>query len=135
MTVAVQSQADERRPQAREPEHVVLDITGMTCAACASRVETALAKVPGVAQASVNLALERADVALRLGMPPEALVAAVESIGYGAHPRARSAAERRRDEEAREAARAAAEGQNLVLMLISAALTIPLVLPMLLAPF
>jgi Cu+-exporting ATPase len=40
-------------------------IGGMTCAACATRVEAALQQVPGVAQANVNLALERADVALR----------------------------------------------------------------------
>jgi Cu+-exporting ATPase len=41
---------------------LVLDIEGMTCAACASRVERALGKVPGVASARVNLALERAEI-------------------------------------------------------------------------
>ncbi|TXD75232.1 heavy-metal-associated domain-containing protein, partial [Ralstonia pseudosolanacearum] len=39
-----------------------LEIEGMTCAACAGRVERALRAVPGVTQASVNLATERARV-------------------------------------------------------------------------
>ena len=43
-----------------------LQITGMTCASCALRVEKALAKVPGVLQASVNLATEQACVALSM---------------------------------------------------------------------
>ncbi|HDR9071176.1 TPA: heavy-metal-associated domain-containing protein, partial [Burkholderia vietnamiensis] len=41
---------------------IELDIDGMTCASCAGRVEKTLAKVPGVARASVNLATERASV-------------------------------------------------------------------------
>jgi Cu+-exporting ATPase len=42
-------------------DHVILPIAGMTCATCASRVEKALAAVPGV-EATVNLANEQADV-------------------------------------------------------------------------
>jgi Cu+-exporting ATPase len=116
--------------------HVVLDITGMTCASCAGRVENALRRVPGVVQASVNLALERADVDLAAAdVTPAALAAAVERTGFGAHPRPPSAAERRRDEEAREAERVAAERSQLVLLVVSAVLTLPLVLPMVAAPF
>ncbi|MEX3829986.1 cation transporter, partial [Paraburkholderia sp. BR14263] len=37
-----------------------LEVHGMTCASCAMRVEKALAKVPGVTRASVNLATEKA---------------------------------------------------------------------------
>lgn len=64
-------------------------IGGMTCAACASRVEKALARVPGVTGASVNLATENA--AVRLEAPPDAamrerLVAAVRKAGYEATP-------------------------------------------------
>ncbi|RAI44027.1 copper-translocating P-type ATPase [Rhodoplanes roseus] len=119
---------------------MVLDITGMTCAACAGRVENALKRVPGVSQASVNLALERADVDVEAGVAsaavtPAALAAAVERTGFGAHPRPPSAAERRREEDLREAERVAAERRQLVLLVFSAALTLPLVLPMVAAPF
>ena len=44
--------------------HLTLEITGMTCASCVRRVERALAGVPGVAAATVNLAAESADVVL-----------------------------------------------------------------------
>jgi P-type Cu+ transporter len=63
---------------------VTLEVTGMTCAGCARRIERALAAVPGVAAAHVNLALQRATVAAdpaRVARP--ALVAAVEAAGYG----------------------------------------------------
>ncbi len=62
-----------------------LSITGMTCATCASRVERALKRTPGVAAASVNLATERARVTLA-GADKEAVIAAVTRAGYGAAP-------------------------------------------------
>ncbi|WP_110927289.1 heavy metal translocating P-type ATPase [Bacillus massiliglaciei] len=43
-------------------EKADFDISGMTCAACASRIEKGLSKMPGIAKASVNLALETAAV-------------------------------------------------------------------------
>jgi Cu+-exporting ATPase len=62
-----------------------LAIEGMTCASCARRVERALARVPGVTEASVNLATERATVAFAApGMTTADLIAAVEKAGYGA---------------------------------------------------
>ncbi|PVX70798.1 heavy metal translocating P-type ATPase [Paraburkholderia unamae] len=63
-----------------------LEIHGMTCASCAMRVEKALAKVPGVTRASVNLATEKATVEADSGLAPAALVAAVEKAGYEAVP-------------------------------------------------
>jgi Cu+-exporting ATPase len=61
-----------------------LPIEGMTCAACAVRVEKKLNKLDGVS-AAVNYATERASVAFDAGtVSPEQLVAAVESAGYGA---------------------------------------------------
>ena len=39
-----------------------IPVEGMTCASCVSRVEKAIRAVPGVTEASVNLATERADV-------------------------------------------------------------------------
>ena len=65
---------------------VTLDITGMTCASCVRRVERALAKVPGVETASVNLAAETARVTFGAEVPLETLVAAVEKAGYTAAP-------------------------------------------------
>lgn len=59
-----------------------LAVEGMTCASCVGRVERALRKVPGVSEASVNLATERATV--RGVAPSEALIAAIAKAGYEA---------------------------------------------------
>ncbi|MPV58946.1 heavy metal translocating P-type ATPase [Burkholderia sp. HI2761] len=65
---------------------IELDIDGMTCASCVSRVEKALAKVPGVTRASVNLATERATVDTSAGVSAAQLADAVKQAGYGATP-------------------------------------------------
>ncbi|CAN7331343.1 heavy metal translocating P-type ATPase [Variovorax sp. LjRoot290] len=63
-----------------------LQIEGMTCASCVSRVEKALAKVPGVASATVNLATEKAEVAFAdRSLDVHSLIAAVQKAGYAAH--------------------------------------------------
>ncbi|MCS5508617.1 heavy metal translocating P-type ATPase [Curtobacterium flaccumfaciens pv. flaccumfaciens] len=64
---------------------VELDITGMTCASCANRIERKLGKLPGVT-ATVNYATEKAQVQVAADgtADPEALIAAVVSAGYGA---------------------------------------------------
>ncbi|CAE6746762.1 heavy metal translocating P-type ATPase [Paraburkholderia haematera] len=66
-----------------------LDIGGMTCASCAMRVEKALAKVPGVTRASVNLATEKASIDSNAAVDPETLASAVRKAGYEATPSAR----------------------------------------------
>ena len=59
-------------------------VTGMTCASCVSRVERALRKLPGVVEASVNLANEKATVSYVAGeVGPGDLEKAVEGAGYG----------------------------------------------------
>jgi P-type Cu+ transporter len=59
-------------------------VTGMTCASCVGRVERALEKVPGVLEASVNLANERATVEYLAGeVEPKDLEMAIEGAGYG----------------------------------------------------
>ncbi|MBY4949471.1 heavy metal translocating P-type ATPase [Cupriavidus respiraculi] len=63
---------------------VELAVEGMTCASCVGRVEGVLKAVPGVSEAAVNLATERATV--RGVAAVEALVAAVERVGYKARP-------------------------------------------------
>ncbi|MBN8750721.1 MAG: copper-translocating P-type ATPase [Variovorax sp.] len=68
-------------------QSVDLAIEGMTCASCVARVEKALAKVPGVASTTVNLATEKAQVKLASrDLDVEALVAAVQKAGYNARP-------------------------------------------------
>jgi Cu+-exporting ATPase len=64
-------------------EAVSLSISGMTCASCVARVENALKKVPGVADASVNLATEKAQIKAT-GVAVETLIAAVKKAGYEA---------------------------------------------------
>ncbi|MGC4028669.1 MAG: heavy metal translocating P-type ATPase [Steroidobacteraceae bacterium] len=61
---------------------ITLPIEGMSCASCVSRVEKALKAVPGVVEATVNLATERATV--RGDVDVAQLVAAVEGAGYEA---------------------------------------------------
>src|SRR5262245_41833910 len=80
------AEADSARP-APAPDGVVhLKVSGMHCAACVTRVEEALAAVPGVASASVNLATERAQVRLAEPVEGERLAAAVRGAGYDARP-------------------------------------------------
>ena len=109
-------------------EHTVLQIEGMTCASCVGRVEKALRAVPGVRDASVNLATEKASV--RGVTAPDALAAAVRDAGYAARietPDADSGAPARKD----------GDGQLPAWWPVAAAvvLSLPLVLPMLAAPF
>jgi Cu+-exporting ATPase len=82
-------------------ETTELSVAGLTCAACVGRVERALRAVPGVLDASVNLATERAVVRHLGGGAVEvpALQAAVRRAGYEARPVALEAAEARVDRE------------------------------------
>ncbi len=83
------STADRHHPAiGRAPGLVTLDVTGMTCAACASRIERKLNKLDGVT-ATVNYATEQARVDLPDGaastMAVDDLIATIEATGYGAH--------------------------------------------------
>ena len=68
-------------PDARES--IVLDVTGMTCASCAARIEKKLGKVDGVS-ASVNYATNKALVLAPAGMAVADLIKTVAAAGYGA---------------------------------------------------
>ncbi|MBB3897983.1 heavy metal translocating P-type ATPase [Roseococcus suduntuyensis] len=59
-----------------------LGITGMSCASCVGRVERALRAVPGVIEAGVNLATERATLRVMTGTETAALEAALTRAGY-----------------------------------------------------
>ena len=79
------STSPDSRPLSNTGHDIDLDITGMTCAACASRIERKLNKLDGV-EASVNYATEKARV--RLADRPidvAELIAVVEATGYGAN--------------------------------------------------
>ena len=101
---------------------VELAVEGMTCGSCVGRVERALKGVPGVTEATVNLATERATVAG--AATAEALIAAVERVGYEA--RALRAAVPGDEQDAQRAAKKDAERRDLRRDLIVAAfLTAP----------
>lgn len=131
-TAATLAQAVARAGYTVPQQTQTLNIEGMTCASCVGRVEKALQAVPGVLHAGVNLATEQASITWAdREADPAALLAAVRRAGYGARlpagadaPAADGA--RRRDARAR---------RELVPVLWAAALSAPLVLPMLLLPF
>lgn len=78
MTVSINTDAPH--------ETIRLDITGMTCASCAARIEKRLNKLDGV-EATVNYATEQATVSFAPGVTsPADLVGVVAGIGYGASP-------------------------------------------------
>ncbi|WEF33420.1 heavy metal translocating P-type ATPase [Pseudoduganella chitinolytica] len=106
-----------------------LAVGGMTCASCAGRVEKALRAVPGVTGATVNLATETARVESAGPLDPAMLVAAVEQAGYNASVRA--AAQAAVPPAARPGIAAWLRGDNAGMpVLLSALLSLPLVLPM-----
>ncbi len=108
------------------PHKVELGLSGMTCAACAARIEKGLNRLPGV-QAAVNFASETAAVAFDpSATTPEQLVAAVTRAGYGAHVRQDPEADRKADDarKARELTQLRRE------FVVAALLTAPLLAQM-----
>ncbi len=106
------------------PATVELELTGMTCAACAARIEKVLNRLPGV-EGAVNLAAERARIRYVPGLVETArLISAVEKAGFGARVVSDTT---REEEKARKAALYAAEKRR---FFIAALLTLPLVAQM-----
>ncbi len=100
--------------------HFTIGVTGMTCAACAGRIERVLRRVPGVAAANVNLATEIAQVDGDARVTPAAIEAAVAKAGYGTRPVDHGVPE----DQSRLR-------HEFVSILAGAVLTLPLVVPML----
>ncbi len=103
---------------------ITLDITGMSCASCVAHIEKALKQVPGVRQASVNLATESATVQGE-ALQTAVLVSAVENAGY--HAAVRTSAKKP----------LTAQGSNPERnqFVLAAILTLPLLYPMVLSWF
>lgn len=106
-----------------------LAVSEMSCASCSSTVEKALMKVPGVKQATVNLATEKAQVEFATPATPEKIAKAVMDAGY---PSEILNASGDKSNSSVAATKRFSEG---TLVLIGALLTLPLVLPMLAMPF
>ncbi|MBO9600667.1 MAG: heavy-metal-associated domain-containing protein, partial [Cohnella sp.] len=65
-------------------KQATLQITGMTCAACANRIEKGLSKLDGVSQANVNFALEQASVQFDpVKVDMAKLERKIQDLGYG----------------------------------------------------
>lgn len=107
-------------------KEINLDITGMTCASCVNRIEKMLNKDEGVISASVNLATEKAKVEYDPSkIDIERIITIVSRAGYEAKV---SVSGKKSDKEQ-------SLKKEKVLILLSAVLTLPLVLPMLVEPF
>ncbi|MCG8690408.1 MAG: heavy metal translocating P-type ATPase [Minwuiales bacterium] len=119
--MAVATAPLDEQPQDRSDD-LDLRITGMTCAACAGRVERALRGVAGVAAADVNLATDRAHVsATGARLDADALLRAVQDAGYGAAVVGRD-----------EADLEPGDPRQTVLLVLAVLLTLPLVAQMVL---
>ncbi|WP_139377162.1 heavy metal translocating P-type ATPase [Halobacillus hunanensis] len=106
-----------------EKETVELDITGMTCAACSTRIEKVLNKMDGVEHASVNLANETGQVEYRSGLLEiEDIIARIQKLGYDA--------ELSGDRESKQSHKEQQIKQQRVKLLISAVLSLPLLMTM-----
>jgi P-type Cu+ transporter len=104
----------------------LLKIQGMTCAACAARIEKGLGRLPGVGKANVNLALERATIEYNESEVSVAdIIKKVEDLGYKANERKQE----NMDEE--KSARENEIRNQKRKLLISAILSLPLILAML----
>ncbi|MGE5598899.1 MAG: heavy metal translocating P-type ATPase, partial [Bacteroidota bacterium] len=115
--------AEEERMGANSRAELAL--SGMTCAACAARIEQALARQPGVRRAAVNLAAERVTVDYDPGETGMAdLIAAVKAAGYDAREAATGAADREGEERRREISRQTGR------FILAAVLSLPLLLAM-----
>lgn len=108
-----------------------LDIDGMICVSCVGKVEKALDRIPGVEAASVNLATEQAKIRLKTGSETSVadVIALVQKTGYGAtlsnpHGDAQT-----------KSLHSFWSSDGLGRVLLSFALSAPLLLPMFLIPF
>jgi len=104
-----------------------LIISGMTCAACAARIEKGLNRLEGVIKAEVNLATEKASVEYDSSrVKVSDLIKAVEALGYNAERAEEVGGDREKEQREKEIRRLRTE------FIISAILSSPLILAMVL---
>ena len=85
MKASIERGAERAESIGADRETIRIPVTGMTCAACQSRVQRTLQKQPGVADATVNLMMKSATVTFdRDTVSPERLVEVIRDTGYGA---------------------------------------------------
>ncbi|HZW68146.1 MAG TPA: heavy metal translocating P-type ATPase, partial [Pseudogracilibacillus sp.] len=117
-------EAIERLGYQVQEEKVEFDISGMTCASCANRIEKVLNKQSGVDSATVNLATESATIQYKAGISNEKdLKETIERLGFAAKVKVdRQKAEREKDKEVK---------RMQIKLIISAILAFPLLITML----
>ena len=125
-------------PEEESEAHTVLNLEGMTCASCAMRIEKGLKKVPGVLNASVNLATEQASVTYDPTQTDiEQMVQKVEAVGYKAMPQVSASQARstpldmpapRTTEDEQSKRRQAEISRKRNLLILGIVLTIPVVI-------
>jgi Cu+-exporting ATPase len=101
-------------------------VSGMTCAACASRVERAVKKLPGVITANVNFAVAKLTVETAEGLTDAEIIAAVENAGYQAELETDQA----RDPDTEQAAREKEISHQRKLFMVAVIFSIPLLFSM-----
>ncbi|MCX7192026.1 MAG: heavy metal translocating P-type ATPase [Proteobacteria bacterium] len=108
----------------KNPVHIDLQVTGMHCANCSARLEKALNQIPDV-EASVSIATEKAHIAYHPDkITPDELIKAIQDTGFNAHFLRDFAAEKR--------SRASALQTQQRQFILSALLTAPMLIEMLL---
>lgn len=113
-------------------ETFLFQITGMSCAGCSARLNKMLAVLPGVISAEVNFSIEQARIVLVPGaQSPAVLREQIEALGFGAKLAQGSASGRRQQLLEREAQEAASARQAQTRVIVSALLTLPLLVGML----
>ncbi|MGE5295001.1 MAG: heavy metal translocating P-type ATPase, partial [Solirubrobacterales bacterium] len=118
---------DALTANAAQTQSVTLPVAGMHCASCVLRIERSLSVLNGVVRASVNLATERATIDYLPGViTPQDLRRTIERLGYTVPERTASDVGTVEDRE--KASREAATRQLLVKTVVSALLSLPILL-------
>lgn len=105
-------------------EHIELDVMGMTCAACSSRIEKVLNKQPEIKNATVNLTTEEASIDYYPGnMDVQVIIDRIRKLGYDAKLKS--------SDENKASAKADELKKKKIKLTISALLSLPLLITML----